>query len=211
MLQYTLLQKIMLWLPPLLFAITVHETAHGWAASKLGDQTAKLLGRLSLNPMKHIDLVGTIIVPIALLVLGGFMFGWAKPVPVSWQNLKNPQRDMALVAVAGPMANLLMAVLWALIAKLAALFYWQALFYMGTLGIMINTVLMVLNLIPIPPLDWSRVIASFMSPAMANKFKHLENFGFFILIILLATGLLSRYMAPIVDVILAFFASLVRL
>lgn len=211
MLQYTLLQKIILWLPPLLFAITVHETAHGWVASKLGDQTAKWLGRLSLNPAKHIDPVGTIIVPIILFALGGFMFGWAKPVPVNWQNLKNPQRDMALVAVAGPMANLLMAILWALVAKLAAPFHFQALFYMSTVGIMMNIVLMVLNLIPIPPLDGSRVIASFMSPSLANKFKQLETFGFFILIILLATGILSQFMTPIIDTILAFFVSLFRL
>ncbi len=112
-----LLQNISIWAIPVLFAITVHEVMHGWVASKLGDSTARMMGRLTLNPIKHIDLVGTILVPAMLLMVGGFIFGWAKPVPVNWLNLKHPRRDMVLVALAGPFSNLLMAFGWALIAK----------------------------------------------------------------------------------------------
>lgn len=199
MVDYSLAQKFILWLPPLLFAITVHETAHGWIAFRLGDPTAKLLGRLSINPIKHIDPIGTILVPFILFFLGGFIFGWAKPVPINWHNLRKPNRDMALVAIAGPGANLLMALLWGGIAKLALLFNNGAIFYMGSFGITINLVLMVLNLIPIPPLDGSRVITSLMSPKIADHFKRLEPFGFIILVILLATGLLADVMWPIID------------
>ena len=163
---FSLGQKIILWVIPLLFAITVHETAHGWIASKCGDPTAKLLGRLTLNPLKHIDPIGTIIVPAILFSLGGFIFGWAKPVPITWQNLKNPRRDMALVAAAGPLANLMMAFLWAGIAKIAMGFDNDPVIYMAQIGISINLVLMLLNLLPIPPLDGSRVVASFLSPTI---------------------------------------------
>src|SRR5258708_4575540 len=115
------IQTVAVAIIPLIFAITLHEAAHGWVASKFGDKTALMLGRVTLNPMKHIDILGTIILPIAMLFLGGFIFGWAKPVPVAWQNLKNPRRDMALVAIAGPFTNLLMALLWGLVAKLSTL------------------------------------------------------------------------------------------
>src|SRR3990167_7061083 len=151
---------------PLLFAITLHEAAHGWVANKLGDKTALMLGRVTLNPIKHIDLFGTIILPILMLVLSKFTFafGWAKPVPVNWQNLRKPRRDMALVAIAGPLANLLMALIWAAIAKVSVLFggsttnavgktFADFFYAAGTFGISINIILMVLNLIPIPPLD----------------------------------------------------------
>jgi len=113
MADFTLLERIAIWALPVIFAITVHEVAHGWVASKLGDNTAKSLGRLTLNPLSHIDLIGTIIVPGVLLFIGGFMFGWAKPVPVNWRNLNNPKRDMVYVAIAGPSVNLLMAIAWA--------------------------------------------------------------------------------------------------
>jgi len=114
---FNMVQVIAVWALPVLFAITVHEVAHGWVAKKLGDPTALMLGRLTLNPLKHIDLIGTVVVPLALVLMGGFIFGWAKPVPVTWANLKNPKRDMALVAFAGPASNLVMAFGWALIMK----------------------------------------------------------------------------------------------
>src|SRR5687767_7000185 len=146
-------QLIAVAILPLLFAITVHEVAHGWMAKRLGDPTAERLGRLTLNPIKHIDPVGTILVPGILLMLGGFVFGWAKPVPVTWENLRHPKRDMAVVAAAGPGVNLLMAFIWAIIAKLSTVipdeYVWfgEPLLHMGAVGVSINVVLMVLNLI----------------------------------------------------------------
>ena len=116
--EFSLIQRIAIWALPILFAITVHEVAHGWVAKQFGDPTAMMLGRLTLNPIKHIDPIGTIIVPIFLLMVGGFIFGWAKPVPVTWENLRNPKRDMIFVAAAGPLANLIMAILWAAVAKI---------------------------------------------------------------------------------------------
>lgn len=198
-------QKIILWIVPLLFAITVHETAHGWVAYRYGDPTAKQLGRLTLNPLKHIDPIGTILVPAILFMLGGFIFGWAKPVPITWRNLKNPRRDMALVAAAGPGANLLMAFFWVMITKLAVDMHSVPFVYMGKVGVSINLVLMLLNLIPIPPLDGSRIVASLLSPAMAYRFNQLEVYGFFILVLLLASGLLARLLGPILQGLLAFF------
>lgn len=151
--ELTLLQRIVVWILPVIFAITVHEVAHGWVAKKYGDNTAAMLGRLTLNPVKHIDMFGTIIIPGLLLISGtGFIFGWAKPVPVDARNFKNPLRDMAIVALAGPVANLLMAVGWALIARLGVAIYTQAeaialpLIYTGIAGISINLVLALLNL-----------------------------------------------------------------
>jgi Zn-dependent protease len=202
---FSLGQKILLWVVPLLFAITVHETAHGWIASKLGDPTAKLLGRLTLNPLKHIDPIGTIIVPAILFSLGGFIFGWAKPVPITWRNLKHPRRDMALVAVAGPLANLLMAFLWLGIGKVAVGIDNDPILYMAQVGISMNLVLMLLNLIPIPPLDGSRVLASFLSPAMAYQFNKLEVYGFLILVLLLASGILGRILGPLLQGLLSVF------
>ncbi|HYM48315.1 MAG TPA: site-2 protease family protein, partial [Burkholderiaceae bacterium] len=137
-------QLVAIAILPLLFAITVHEVAHGWMAKRLGDPTAQRLGRLTLNPIKHIDPIGTILVPGLLLVLGGFVFGWAKPVPVTWENLRNPKRDMAIVAAAGPIANLIMAIMWAVFAKIGTVIpddmLWAGapLYYMGIFGISIN-------------------------------------------------------------------------
>ncbi len=185
---------------PLLFGITLHEVAHGWVALQFGDRTAQMLGRLTVNPIKHIDPIGTILVPIILYIVsnGAFMFGWAKPVPVTWQNLRNPKRDMALVALAGPGANLLMALFWGLIAKVGQLILGSYgtigtyLVYMGIAGILFNAVLMILNLIPIPPLDGSRVATSLMPDRWGYQYNRLEAYGFFILIALLATGILSK-------------------
>lgn len=204
--QFSLIQKIILWIIPLVFAITVHEVAHGWVASKLGDPTAKNLGRLTLNPIKHIDLFGTIILPGILLMLGGVVFGYAKPVPISWRNLRHPRRDMAMVAIAGPIANLLMAIAWCLIAKIAI---WQydaghieigaPLFFMSSAGIMLNLVLLVLNLIPIPPLDGSRVVASFLHGKTAQNYARIQPFGFLILLALMILGILSHILNPAVQ------------
>ncbi|MBI5612498.1 MAG: site-2 protease family protein [Gammaproteobacteria bacterium] len=195
-------QLIAVWVLPVLFAITVHEVAHGWVAKQLGDPTAQRLGRLTLNPLKHIDPVGTILVPGLLLVIGGFMFGWAKPVPVTWENLRHPKRDMAIVAAAGPASNFVMAILWALIAKLGSLlpetlqFLALPMTYMGIAGISINVALMVLNLLPLPPLDGGRVVAGLLPGPWAWQFNRIEPFGFFILLALLATGLLGKLLMP---------------
>lgn len=191
-----IIQRIAIWAIPVLFAITVHEVAHGWVASKLGDQTARMMGRLTLNPIKHIDIIGTIVVPVVLLVLGGFILGWAKPVPVNWNNLKNPRRDMALVAAAGPVTNLIMALIWAVIAKLGISLGILPLSLMGQAGILINLILMVLNLIPLPPLDGSRVVTAFLSGPAAYAYNRIEPYGFFILLALLVFGLLHYILVP---------------
>jgi len=196
------MQRVAVWALPVLFAITVHEVAHGWVALRLGDKTAMMLGRLTLNPIKHIDPVGTVLLPLIMLMIGGFIFGWAKPVPVTWENLKHPKRDMALVAIAGPFANLVMMAIWALIMKLgylimsSAIWIAQPLIYMGSAGVFINIVLMVLNLLPLPPLDGSRVVSSFLPGPVAWKFNRLENYGFLILVLLLATGVLGQIIGP---------------
>lgn len=188
---------------PLLFAITLHEAAHGWIAMKFGDKTALMMGRVTLNPAKHIDPFGTIILPIVLLTLSNFTmaFGWAKPVPITWQNLKNPRADKAWVALAGPAANLLMALLWALIAKISSQYplseLAKFLYLMGVYGIGINGILMLLNLIPLPPLDGSRVISSILPPRIAAKYDRLEPYGIWILLALLISGLLGKALYPL--------------
>ena len=201
------MQSIAVAILPLIFAITLHEAAHGWVASQCGDKTALMMGRVTLNPIKHIDLVGTLIVPIVLLFLGGFIFGWAKPVPVAWQNLTHPRRDMFLVALAGPAANLLMAILWAAVAKCAILFlvshpqHWinitgQFLQATAGFGIVINCVLLILNLLPIPPLDGSRVISSLLPAPAAHAYERIEPFGIWILLALLVFGILGFILWP---------------
>jgi Zn-dependent protease len=205
MLEVSLVQKIVAWVLPVLFAITVHEVAHGWIAARLGDKTALMLGRLTLNPVKHVDPVGTILVPgLLMLMQTGFLFGWAKPVPVTWQNLKHPKRDMALVAAAGPVANLLMALVWALVIRLGTALGdpGQALVFMGTAGIFINTILMVLNLLPLPPLDGGRVMTGLLPGPLAWKFSRIEPYGFMILLALLVTGLLGKIMWPAISLVM---------
>lgn len=191
--ELSLVQKVVVWLLPVIFAITVHEVAHGWIAKKYGDKTAWMLGRLTLNPLKHIDPVGTLIVPGILLLSGtGFIFGWAKPVPVDARNFKNPRHDMAIVALAGPAANLLMAVGWALLARLGVAlnieFVSMPLIYSGIAGISINLVLALINLLPIPPLDGSRVVTGILPNRWAWRYNQLERYGFIILLLLLFSG-----------------------
>jgi Zn-dependent protease len=194
--QLTLMQRIVVWILPVIFAITVHEVAHGWMAKKYGDNTASAQGRLTLNPVKHIDLVGTILLPGLLLLTGtGFIFGWAKPVPVDARNFKNPRKDMAVVALAGPISNLLMALAWALLARIGVLlgveFISLPFIYTGIAGISINLVLALINLLPIPPLDGSRVLTGILPSYWAWKYNQLERYGFIILLILLYTRILN--------------------
>jgi Zn-dependent protease len=194
--QLTLMQRIVVWVLPVIFAITVHEVAHGWVAKKYGDNTASNLGRLTINPIKHIDLVGTILLPGILLLTGtGFIFGWAKPVPVDARNFKNPRKDMAIVALAGPISNLLMALAWAMLARIGVMigveFISLPLIYTGIAGISINLVLALINLLPIPPLDGSRVLTGILPSYWAWKYNQLERYGFIILLILLYTKILN--------------------
>ena len=200
------LATIMLWAVPVVFAITLHEAAHGYVARRFGDQTAYMLGRVTLNPLKHIDPIGTIAVPgflIALSVLTRaplFIFGWAKPVPVNFGNLHHPKRDMFWVAGAGPFANFLMAVGWAILLKSAVpggLIDSDGLFEMAKAGIDVNLVLMALNLLPIPPLDGGRIALSLLPGPLAYRYSRLEPYGFMVVIVLLVTGVLNYLMLPI--------------
>ena len=203
--ELSLIQKIILLAPPILFAITVHEVAHGWMANKLGDPTARMLGRLTLNPIKHIDPIGTIAIPgLLLLMHSPFLFGWAKPVPITPQNFAKPRTGMAWVAAAGPGSNLLMAIIWVAVAWVAALlmpqFPWiLPLYYMGQFGVVANVVLGVLNLFPLPPLDGSRVLAGFLPPEGARALYRLEPYGLFIVAALMATGVLNAVLGPIMS------------
>jgi Zn-dependent protease len=200
--ELTIVQRIAVWLLPVVFAITVHEAAHGWVAKKYGDSTADKLGRLTLNPIKHIDPLGTVILPGLLLLTGtGFIFGWAKPVPVDARNFKKPLHDMAIVALAGPVSNILMAVFWALLARIGVTIGTSAesvslpLIYTGIAGISINLVLALINLLPIPPLDGSRVLTGILPPRLAWQYNQLEKYGFIILLVLLYTKILNTILA----------------
>ncbi len=194
--ELTLLQRIVVWILPVIFAITVHEVAHGWVARRYGDNTAFMQGRLTLNPIKHVDIVGTIILPGILLLTGtGFIFGWAKPVPVDARNFKNPRHDMAIVALAGPVANLLMATAWALLARIGVIIGVESVslpfIYTGIAGISINLVLALINLLPIPPLDGSRILTGILPSRLAWQYNQLERYGFIILLVLLYTRILN--------------------
>ncbi len=214
MYEFSLVQKIIIAAIPVIFAITVHEVAHGWVASKLGDPTAKLAGRLTLNPVKHVDLLGTIAVPLIMIALTPFAFGWAKPVPVDWRNLRQPRRDMALVAAAGPGANVIMLALWTLL--LSALFtagneisYLSVILVeMAKVGIIINIILIALNLLPLPPLDGSRIVTSFLSPTAAYKYNLLERWGLPILVVLIFTGVLGKILHPLIGFMLSIVNTL---
>ena len=210
------IQQLTIWALPVLFAITLHEVAHGWVALRCGDNTALLLGRLSLNPVNHIDLMGTVIVPGILLMLGGVLFGWAKPVPVNWNRLNRPKRDMILVSLAGPLANLLMVFFWAVIARLALYVDFNysaknALFMMGLAGININLLLMIFNLLPLPPLDGSKVVMGLLPDKLSWQYSRIEPYGFFIVLILLYAGVLSYIIVPLMKFLMGMLFVLFQL
>lgn len=204
--QFTILQQICVWALPVLFAITLHEAAHAYVAYRCGDSTAKMFGRLTLNPIKHIDPIGTILLPllVGFLTQFTFLFGYAKPVPINPSQFRNPRRDTILVGVAGPLANILMAFFWAACFKLGIYFNPRAsyfgLFLMlsGQAGMIINLVLAFLNLLPIPPLDGSRVISSLLPAKQSIAYSKIEPFGFLILLVLLVTGVLGMILTPLI-------------
>lgn len=196
--QLTLVQTLAVAVIPVLFAITLHEVAHGWVARYFGDRTAEMLGRLTPNPLKHIDPIGTVLVPALALLTAGFLFGWAKPVPVATRNLRNPRRDMIFVAAAGPGANILMAVFWAFFLKAVAasgLAGPSQVFFlaMGQFGVLINVVLAVFNMVPIPPLDGGRVLSGLLPPRLSSRLDALEPYGLLLVLgfIFFAWGLIQ--------------------
>ena len=204
-----LVQTLAIYSLPVLFAITLHEAAHGYVARHFGDMTAYAQGRISLNPLRHVDLVGTIVVPIAILVAAtlvggaGLLFGWAKPVPVNYSALKRPKQNMMWVAAAGPLANLAMALAWALLLKLGDALplsqFTVILRMVCVAGIQVNVVLMVLNLLPILPLDGGRILASLLPHRMAWQYARLEPWGFPILLLLLFSGYLGVVLRPVLE------------
>ncbi|MCX7153654.1 MAG: site-2 protease family protein [Proteobacteria bacterium] len=203
-----IVQTVAIYALPVISAITLHEAAHGYVARHFGDTTAEREGRISLNPIRHIDLVGTIIVPLAILLTSklfggaGMLFGWAKPVPVNFGNLRQPKRDMLWVAAAGPFSNLVMALGWAGLLKGSTLMafnnFSQPMELMAVAGITVNVVLMVLNLLPILPLDGGRIAVSLLPNRMAYAYSRLEPYGFPILLVLLFTNMLSVILNPMV-------------
>ncbi len=198
------IQTICVYAIPLLFAITMHEAAHGWMASKFGDHTARMLGRVTLNPLPHVDPFGTILLPLIMLVgsslagMGGMIFGWAKPVPVVTRYMRDPRWGMVWVAAAGPAANLLQGVFWAILFKILLLAGLRGGFFidMCLAGISVNFILMALNLLPILPLDGGRILNGFLPYRWSVEFERMERYGIFILLVLMATGLLSYFLKP---------------
>jgi Zn-dependent protease len=215
----SLVQTVAIYALPVLFAITLHEAAHGYVARHFGDMTAHAQGRISLNPLRHIDLVGTIVVPLLILFLtrnliaGGLLFGWAKPVPVNYSALRKPRQHMALVAAAGPLANLVMALIWALALKLSIVAsggrFSEPLELMSQAGIMVNLIFMFLNLLPILPLDGGRIVASLLPTRAAWRYSKLEPFGLPLLVLLLITNVLSIVLGPLVGASDALIRALV--
>lgn len=192
------IQSLLTWVIPGLFAITVHEAAHGFVANQLGDNTAKIMGRITLDPIKHIDIIGTILVPGLLYFSSGFIFGWAKPVPVNFNALNKPKQDMLWVAIAGPAANFIMAIFWALLLVIAININSQFLADMAQAGVIINLILGVLNLLPIPPLDGAKVLSSLLPREFAYYFNKIEPYGFFILLGFIFLGVFQSIILPIV-------------
>lgn len=205
-----LISTLTIWALPVLFAITLHEAAHGYAARYFGDSTAERAGRISLNPLRHIDPMGTVIVPALIVAVSALssgsamLFGWAKPVPVNFGRLRNPKADMLWVAAAGPFANLVMALGWALLFRIAIMapenIYALPMAKMADAGMQINAVLMLLNLLPLPPLDGGRIAVSLLPAGPAYTFSRLEPYGFPILLVLLFTGILGDILGPLVAI-----------
>ncbi|OHX14500.1 site-2 protease family protein [Chromobacterium sphagni] len=207
-----LVQQIAIYALPVLFAITLHEAAHAYAARRFGDNTAYMLGRMTLNPLKHIDPVGTVLLPLLSLMMGGFIFGWAKPVPVNFSALRKPRQHSRWVAAAGPLANFAMVFLWVGLLKLALYShtaYSEPLLLMSKAGIAINISLMLLNLLPILPLDGGRIVESLLPPGWAWRYAQTERYGMWVLLLLLATGKLGIILQPfyglMYDLIRMFF------
>ena len=216
MLELSLLQKIAIGIVPILLAVTVHEAAHGYVANAFGDPTAKRAGRLTLNPIRHIDWLGTLVVPLLMYLFTQFVFGWAKPVPINAARLRNPRRDMFLVAAAGPGVNVLMAVGWALVSAMALKGLdggWtlaEPLALMGQVGIFINLILAVFNLLPILPLDGGRMLVAVLPVSWGDRLARLEPWGLPIVVVLLVSGLLSDILVPILGTLLGWFNALIH-
>jgi Zn-dependent protease len=212
-----LVQVIAIYALPVIFAITLHEAAHGYVAKHFGDMTAYMEGRVSLNPLRHIDPFGTVALPLILLGLtklvgGGIIFGWAKPVPVNFANLRHPKRDMLWVAAAGPLSNFVMALIWALPVKIGLSlpenYFALPLALMGAAGVFFNIIIMVLNLVPLPPLDGGRILVSLLPQRVARHVARIEPYGFMILILLLLTGVLGTMLWPAIGALMALVAGL---
>ncbi|MFK5892187.1 MAG: site-2 protease family protein [Pseudomonadota bacterium] len=211
MMTLSTMQQFAIWVLPIVFAITVHESAHAFAAHYFGDNTAKLQGRLSLNPIKHIDWLGTILVPAIMVIFTGFAFGWAKPVPIDWRNLKNPKTNMIWIAFAGPFSNLVMGIMWAIVLRVSLLSNIEHngvlfIIFTAVAGIMINTILMVLNLLPLPPLDGSRILSGLLPSRLAIAYNKIEPYGFFIIMGLMMLGFLGIILNPFINLVLSFLA-----
>ena len=215
-----LVQVIAIYALPVIFAITLHEAAHGYVARHCGDMTATMEGRVSLNPLRHIDPFGTVALPLILLALtkllgDGIIFGWAKPVPVNFANLRHPKRDMLWVAAAGPLSNFAMALFWAVLLKIGlsipGSYFALPLALMGAAGVFFNIVIMVLNLVPLPPLDGGRILVSLLPHHLAWRVARVEPYGFPILIVLLLTGVLGAVLWPAIGTLMALMARLLGL
>jgi Zn-dependent protease len=215
--ELNLVQAIAVYALPVILAITLHEAAHGYVARHFGDFTAYLEGRVSLNPLRHIDPVGTVAVPLFLLAAskllgGGILFGWAKPVPVNYANLRSPKRDMLWVAAAGPASNLAMALFWAAAVKVGLAmpesYFAMPLALMGAAGVFINVIIMVLNLVPLPPLDGGRILVSLLPHRLAYAVSRIEPYGFLILIVLLFTGALGWVLWPAIGAVMVLLAGI---
>jgi Zn-dependent protease len=219
--ELNLVQTIAIYAIPVIFAITLHEAAHGYVARHFGDLTAWRLGRISLNPVRHIDPVGTIVLPLVLLAMskmlggGGLLFGWAKPVPVNFGALRNPKRDMLWVAAAGPGANLAMALAWGVLLKIVLSagpgYFTAPMTLIAEAGVGVNIVLMVLNLLPILPLDGGRIAVSLLPERAARIYARSEPLGFPILLLLIITNVLGAILSPMVHASIGLIEAIFQL